>query len=476
MPFPKKGSGGKREGAGRTSVKGVGDNGRSLGKEEKAEYDKARKAKSRKQTLSPKATISSEDQSDAGKVGPGRPPKSESGPMTPEEIVESNKKSVKKGRIKKKRQMAARKRWSTDSVNGLALHAPDMTLNEEDNVDSDENINIDINEENDNENNELSLHEANIDEKNEMELHADNEGESTKVNFCEDNDDENNEVTLSEVTEGKEVKPEGKFGSMSKSNWYRYLAKSREILLNNEEVVQVEVMVKLLISGEFDTMRMHLQVIEDRARKFLKDNISKLSDKQLWLRVKKMRDALLPAEEPELLLQALLKTMSSNSVQLVLLERAGVVPEPSLLGREQQAVRAAQTLAEDFVTRRRGGEEYTKVSLDHAILTIKAVGLSSKQRGDAAILATAIRCDKKFAMKLLHEVDSGTEVSLYKRSLREGAIKGTEYPKLLRQFVLEPENSRAHPGKEQVSVGRNLPKVPKRVLCRSREQIVDEFL
>ena len=181
-------------------------------------------------------------------------------------------------------------------------------------------------------------------------------------------------------------------------------------------------------------MRMHLQVIEDRARKFLKDNISKLSDKQLWLRVKKMWDALLPAEEPELLLQALLKTMSSNSVQLVLLERAGVVPEPSLLGREQQAVRAAQTLAEDFVTRRRGGEEYTKVSLDHAILTIKAVGLSSKQRGDAAILATAIRCDKKFAMKLLHEVDSGTEVSLYKRSLREGAIKGTEYPKLLPQF------------------------------------------
>ena len=78
------------------------------------------------------------------------------------------------------------------------------------------------------------------------------------------------------------------------------------------------------------------------------------------------------------------------------------------------------------------------MSLDHAILTIKAVGLSSKQRGDAAILATAIRCDKMFAMKLLHEVDSGTEVSLYKRSLREGAIKGTEYPKLLCQFVLEP--------------------------------------
>ena len=116
------------------------------------------------------------------------------------------------------------------------------------------------------------------------------------------------------------------------------------------------------------------------------------------------------------------------------------------------------------------------MSLDHAILTIKVVGLSSKQHSDAAILETAIRCDRKFAMKLLHEVDSGTEVSLYKRSLREGAIKGTEYPKLLRKFVLEPENSRAHPGKEHVSVGRNLPKVPKRVLCNSREQIVDEFL
>lgn len=150
--------------------------------------------------------------------------------------------------------------------------------------------------------------------------------------------------------------------------------------------------------------------------------------------------------------------------------------EPGLLGREQQAVRVAQILAEDFVQRRRGGGEYAKVSLDHALLTIQGAGLTSKRHGDAKILATAIRCDHKFAMKLLRAVDAGCESSLYTRHLRAGAIKGTEYPRLLRQFVLEPENSRAHPGKEQVSVGRNLPKVPKRVLCRSREKIVEEFL
>ena len=48
MP-PKKRKGGQRPGAGRPSTKGVGNEGHELDYEEKAEYDRQRKAKSRGQ-------------------------------------------------------------------------------------------------------------------------------------------------------------------------------------------------------------------------------------------------------------------------------------------------------------------------------------------------------------------------------------------------------------------------------------------
>ena len=162
-----------------------------------------------------------------------------------------------------------------------------------------------------------------------------------------------------------------------------------------------------------------------------------------------------------------------------------------------------------MMTRRQGVGHSSKVSAEHAVATAKAAGLTSSQHGDTMILARAIRslllcfltfllfccyfspsclrfylvlplppfrCDRQYARKVLLAINSGTEKILYRRELRKGAIKGTEWPFLLRQFVLEPENSRTHPGQELVSVGRNLPKVPKRILHHSRDRTVQDFL
>ena len=57
-----------------------------------------------------------------------------------------------------------------------------------------------------------------------------------------------------------------------------------------------------------------------------------------------------------------------------------------------------------------------------------------------------------------------------------GEIKNTDYPKLLREFVFLEENSRAVPGLDTVSVGRNVPRQPKRLYSRSREAIIKDFL
>ena len=65
--------------------------------------------------------------------------------------------------------------------------------------------------------------------------------------------------------------------------------------------------------------------------------------------------------------------------------------------------------------------------------------------------------------------------TLGKRNWRNSEIKCTEYPNLLRDFCFRDENSRAVHGLETISVGRNLPRKPKRLFNRSREEILRDF-
>ena len=76
---------------------------------------------------------------------------------------------------------------------------------------------------------------------------------------------------------------------------------------------------------------------------------------------------------------------------------------------------------------------------------------------------------------MLKAVKEGREATLLKKSYRRGEIKATDYPALLREFLYREENTRAVPGLETVSVGRNLPRVAKRLLNRGKVKLIKEF-
>ena len=76
---------------------------------------------------------------------------------------------------------------------------------------------------------------------------------------------------------------------------------------------------------------------------------------------------------------------------------------------------------------------------------------------------------------MLKAVKEGTVDELSSKRFRKGEIKATDYPRLLREFVYREENLRAVPGLQTVSVGRNVPRVPRRILNRSKLLVIKEF-
>ena len=234
--------------------------------------------------------------------------------------------------------------------------------------------------------------------------------------------------------------------------------------------------VKIVSHGKFELEKIGVSVDDMSVKRFLQLRLSKWSQFQLRSRVESLESILLKAGEPSLLLKELLSPLFSSKFHLALLEKGGVQVDEKFLGKEQRAVIVAGRLARDIPNKRRDSHEYSKVSVDHMIKTIKLTGLNSEVHGDNLILARSVQCCWRYAKKVLKAVTTGSEESLYTRIPWTGAIKGTEWPLLLRKFLYEPENSRTNPGQDLVSVGRNLPKVPKRILIRSKEKIIAEFL
>ena len=63
---------------------------------------------------------------------------------------------------------------------------------------------------------------------------------------------------------------------------------------------------------------------------------------------------------------------------------------------------------------------------------------------------------------------------MLKRRTRVDAIKCTEWPALIKEFVFLPENTRSVPGQQQVSVRYGV-RLPKYILLRSQESIASDF-
>ena len=106
---------------------------------------------------------------------------------------------------------------------------------------------------------------------------------------------------------------------------------------------------------------------------------------------------------------------------------------------------------------------------------IDVVKQNNLQPGDATLLSNTTNCSVKFARKVLNAVATGAEEQL--RNLRKerfDSIHVTEWPSKISEFVFRPENSRATPGQDTVSVSYGVRK-PKYILLHSRTKIAQDF-
>ena len=316
-------------------------------------------------------TLCSVKQREAGSGGlGGRPTLLPSGPLTPEQLAERRKLSVRKGRLSVKRQKCSSMR--KDRQPGQEKVAGGRRKGV------------------------AQIQESSDEDNDKSGSASDEDGEESGKDSDESTKSEPVYVTESEVMsepaqEGSS-ETEGKHGSMGDSTWFRYSAALRSVFSQLNLTEQVDVMLKLLCDiSMFDSTKLAFTVEPGSAKRLLEQRLSFLSNFQLRRRVEEVRHILLSSSEPEMLLASFLQDLLALPPQLAMLEQGGLKVEERMMGREQLAVAVAGRLALEFVSQRRVGPQLGHVALLHAIATVKEVGLSATVHGDSAILARAIR-------------------------------------------------------------------------------------
>ena len=95
--------------------------------------------------------------------------------------------------------------------------------------------------------------------------------------------------------------------------------------------------------------------------------------------------------------------------------------------------------------------------------------------GDATLLSNVTHCSVKFARKVLTALKSEEDDQLrVLRKERFDSIHVSEWPSKITEFVFRPENSRATPGQDTVSVSYGVRR-PKYLLLHSRNKIANDF-
>ena len=135
----------------------------------------------------------------------------------------------------------------------------------------------------------------------------------------------------------------------------------------------------------------------------------------------------------------------------------------------------SKNLAEKSLSSCRSTNEQRKVGVHYLISVAKQAGLKFNTYGDTQILMNATACSWNFADTVLKAISEGIEDQLLTRNVRCESIKATEWPDKIASFVFQPENSRAMPGQDTVSVRYGVRR-PKFLLMKSRTMIAQLFL
>ena len=176
-------------------------------------------------------------------------------------------------------------------------------------------------------------------------------------------------------------------------------------------------------------------------------------------------------------IQPLLKYWIENillsNVAESILASCDVVISDDLIPTSVIVTRSVMALAQKYVGP--SSKNVVERLINGINIIIEVAKMNNLKCGDASVLATATNYSKRFARKVLKALDSGTEEDLKQlRKERFDSIHVTEWPTKIVEFVLRPENSRATPGQDTVSVSYGVRK-PKYILLHSRSKIANDF-
>lgn len=118
--------------------------------------------------------------------------------------------------------------------------------------------------------------------------------------------------------------------------------------------------------------------------------------------------------------------------------------------------------------------EQRHVGTQLVVNVAKAAKLDPEHHGDITLLANTVSCGIRFARKVLKALKNGEEHTLFEKNIRCDSVLATDWPQKLEQFVLEPENSRAVPGQDTISI-RYGKRAPKYLLLKSKREIARNF-
>ena len=123
----------------------------------------------------------------------------------------------------------------------------------------------------------------------------------------------------------------------------------------------------------------------------------------------------------------------------------------------------------------RSPDAYRTTGIQLILNVATTAKLSPENHGDVRYLSNAVSCTWKYAKKVLTAIKLGKVNDLFTYNTRCDAITKSDWPALLERFVLLPQNSRAVPGKETVSI-RYGQRHEKFLLLKSKSEIIADFL
>ena len=226
-------------------------------------------------------------------------------------------------------------------------------------------------------------------------------------------------------------------------------------------------------SDILDNGKMRMRISKEAAVNQARNRLSNWSNFSIKKHAAKAVTCLSNSSEPEVMLESYIQEqLLSCPIMAGLLLSQGIEVDPLMATPETTASQASLRIAANLATKRTGKDRFLGVR--HAVLLAKELDLTVRKRGDVGLLCKTIVCSPAFSRKVLLAIESGSEQQLFVNVKRRGSIAITQWPQILKEYFLQPENSRAVPGHETVSIRYGV-RVEKFLLLRSRKEVVRSF-